>query len=245
MPARRGLNGLSPKETVMSRRSITSASYRLKAALPQVPIIIIRRASPASRKRGDIFDHVDGVMLRSRGLSRNRGGCQSVDSELFGAARRNADMTAAIEAMMPYIANNCRAATRLHAITRHFVGGSMVFPARARSAAICRSTAWKADAGIEVLREALALVRPARACRGGVKASLKIAAQLQTSGRGALPSSPAGRGSSWPSRLVFIWPRGTPALRIDARPAGRPARRSERQPGGAGCCRRRFPPDTL
>ncbi len=90
-----------------------------------------------------------------------------------------------------------------------------------------------------MLREALALVRPARACRGGVKASLKIAAQHQAVGAHfpALQPVEEAHGRAGWSHL----PRGTTRLdRMLDQPADREA--VERQPGGAGCCRRRFPP---
>ncbi|PMY01278.1 tRNA dihydrouridine(20/20a) synthase DusA, partial [Pseudomonas sp. MPR-R2A5] len=52
----------------------------------------------------------------------------SVDPEIFGEAAPHATMQDALEAMMPYIEAQLARGTRLHAITRHFVGAFHAVP---------------------------------------------------------------------------------------------------------------------
>ena len=52
----------------------------------------------------------------------------SVDSDIFGEAAPHATMKDAFEAMVPYIEAQLARGTRLHAITRHFVGAFHAVP---------------------------------------------------------------------------------------------------------------------
>ncbi len=152
------LNGLSPKENRDIPPLDYGRVYRLKAALPQVPIIINGGiAGIAEAKRH--LDHVDGVML-GRAAYQEPWRLLAVDTELFGEAAPHADMTAAIEATMPYISEQLARGTRLHAITRHLMGAFHAVPGARAFRRHLSEHGVKADAGIDVLREALALVGP-------------------------------------------------------------------------------------
>lgn len=152
------LNGLSPKENRDIPPLDYNRVYRLKAALPQVPIVINGGiAGIAEAKRH--LDHVDGVML-GRAAYQEPWRLLAVDAELFGEAAPYVDMTAAIEAMMPYIAEQLARGVRLHAITRHFVGAFHAVPGARAFRRHLSEHGVKADAGLDVLREALALVGP-------------------------------------------------------------------------------------
>ena len=150
------LNGLSPKENRDIPPLDYDRVYRLKAALPRVPIIINGGiASLAEAKRH--LAHVDGVML-GRAASQEPWRLLSVDPELFDEPAAHRDMKAVFDALMPYVERQLAQGTRLHAITRHFVGafhgvrGARAFRRHLSVHGV------KPGAGIEVLREAMALV---------------------------------------------------------------------------------------
>ena len=150
------LNGLSPKENRDVPPLDYDRVYRLKAALPDVPVIINGGIGSLAEARAHLA-HVDGVML-GRAAYRDPWRLLTVDPELFGEAARHASMKDVFVAMTPYIERELAHGTRLHSIARHFVGAFHGIPgARAfrRHLAECGV---KADAGIAVLRDAIALV---------------------------------------------------------------------------------------
>ena len=151
------LNGLSPKENRDIPPLDYDRVYRLKAAMPDVPIVInggIGSIEDAKRH----LDHVDGVML-GRAAYQEPWRLLAVDSDIFDEASPHDDMIAALEAMMPYIAEQLARGTRLHAITRHFVGAFHGIPGARAFRRHLSVHGVKADAGVDVLRDALALVR--------------------------------------------------------------------------------------
>ena len=150
------LNGLSPKENRDIPPLDYDRVYRLKAAMPDVPIVINGGiASIAEAKRH--LAHVDGVML-GRAAYREPWRLRTVDPELFGEAAPHADMKSAFDAMMPYIDAELARGTRLHAITRHFVGAFHAVPGARAFRRHLAEQGVKRDAGTAVLRDALALV---------------------------------------------------------------------------------------
>ena len=95
------LNGLSPKENRDIPPLDYDRVYRLKAAMPNVPVIINGGiGSLAEAKRH--LDHVDGVML-GRAAYQEPWRLLDVDPELFGEAAPYATMKDVFEAMFPYI----------------------------------------------------------------------------------------------------------------------------------------------
>lgn len=151
------LNGLSPKENRDIPPLDYDRVYRLKAAMPDVPIVInggIGSIEDAKRH----LDHVDGVML-GRAAYQEPWRLLAADSDIFDEASPHDDMIAALEAMMPYIAEQLARGTRLHAITRHFVGAFHGIPGARAFRRHLSVHGVKADAGVDVLRDALALVR--------------------------------------------------------------------------------------
>lgn len=151
------LNGLSPKENRDIPPLDYDRVYRLKAAMPDVPIVInggIGTIEEAKRH----LDHVDGVML-GRAAYQDPWRLLAVDRDIFGEASPHDDMIAALEAMMPYIAEQLARGTRLHAITRHFVGAFHGIPGARAFRRHLSEHGVKPDAGVDVLRDALALVR--------------------------------------------------------------------------------------
>ena len=150
------LDGLSPKQNRDIPPLDYDRVYRLKAAMPGVPVIINGGiASLAEAKRHLGF--VDGVML-GRAAYQEPWRLLSADPELFGETAPHTTMKQVFEAMMPYIESQLAQGTRLHSITRHFVGA---FHAVAGARAFRRHLAEngvRPGAGVNVVRDAIALV---------------------------------------------------------------------------------------
>ncbi|MCS3725124.1 tRNA-dihydrouridine synthase A [Bradyrhizobium betae] len=150
------LSGLSPKENRDIPPLDYDRVYRLKRAMPNVPVIInggIRSIEEAKAH----LEHVDGVML-GRAAYQEPWRLLAVDSDIFGEAGRHATMQDALEAMMPYIEQQLARGTRLHAITRHFVGAFHAVPGARAFRRHLAEQGVKPGAGLEVLRDAIARV---------------------------------------------------------------------------------------
>ncbi|WP_441241409.1 tRNA dihydrouridine(20/20a) synthase DusA [Tardiphaga sp. 768_D3_N2_1] len=151
------LNGLSPKENRNIPPLNYDRVYRLKAAMPNVPIVINGGIVGVTEAAAHLT-HVDGAML-GRAAYQEPWRLLSVDPELFGEPAPHATMKDAFEAMMPYIEDQLAQGTRLHSITRHFVGAfHAVRGARAFRRHLAENGV-KHGAGIQVLRDAIALVQ--------------------------------------------------------------------------------------
>src|SRR5258708_820425 len=120
------LNGLSRKENRDIPPLDYDRVYRLKAAMPGVPVIINGGiASLAEAKQH--LRLVDGVML-GRAAYQEPWRLLSADPEMFGEAAPHATMKGVFEAMTPYIESQLAQGVRLHSITRHFVGAFHAVP---------------------------------------------------------------------------------------------------------------------
>jgi tRNA-dihydrouridine synthase A len=153
------LNGLSPKENRDIPPLDYDRVYRLKAAWPKVPIVInggIGSLSEAKRH----LEHVDGVML-GRAAYQEPWRLLAADPDLFGETVRHATMKDVFGAMMPYIEDELARGTRLHSITRHFVGAFHGVPGARAFRRHLAENGVKPHAGVDVLRDAMALVADA------------------------------------------------------------------------------------
>jgi tRNA-dihydrouridine synthase A len=150
------LSGLSPKENRDIPPLDHDRVYRLKAALPNVPIVINGGIGSLEEARAHLA-HVDGVML-GRAAYQEPWRLLNVDPLLFGEAPPHATMKDALEAMLPYIERTLSRGTRLHAITRHFVGAFHAVPGARAFRRHLAEQGVKPGAGTEVLRDAIALV---------------------------------------------------------------------------------------
>ena len=150
------LNGLSPKENRDIPPLDYDRVYRLKASLPDVPIIINGGIASLSEAKLHL-SFVDGVML-GRAAYQEPWRLLAADPDLFGEAAPHAVMKDVFESIMPYIERELAQGTRLHSITRHFVGAFHGVPgARAFRRHLAESGV-KPGAGVNVLRDAIALV---------------------------------------------------------------------------------------
>ncbi len=150
------LNGLSPKENRDIPPLDYDRVYRLKRAMPDVPVIINGGISCLEEARGHL-EHVDGVML-GRAAYQEPWRLLSVDSEIFGETGPHVSMQEAFEAMMPYIDQQLARGTRLHAITRHFVGAFHAVPGARAFRRHLAEQGVRPGAGLEVLRDAIARI---------------------------------------------------------------------------------------
>ena len=150
------LNGLSPKENRDIPPLDYDRVYRLKAAMPDVPIIINGGIGSLAEAKQHLA-HVDGVML-GRAAYQEPWRLLNVDPELFGEAAPFATMKDVFEAMMPYIERELGRGTRLHSITRHFVGAFHGVPGARAFRRHLAEHGVRAGAGVDVLRDAIALV---------------------------------------------------------------------------------------
>jgi tRNA-dihydrouridine synthase A len=150
------LNGLSPKENRDIPPLDYSRVYRLKAALPGVPVIINGGIASLAEAK-EHLNHVDGVML-GRAAYQEPWRLLSVDPELFGEDASHATMKDVLEAMMPYIEQQLAQGTRLHSITRHLVGAFHGVPGARAFRRHLAENGVRPGAGTAVLRDAMALV---------------------------------------------------------------------------------------
>ena len=150
------LNGLSPKENRDIPPLEYDRVYRLKAALPDVPIVINGGIADIDEAKRHLA-HVDGVML-GRAAYQEPWRLLAVDSALFGETPPHAAMKDVFAAMLPYIERELAQGTRLHSITRHFVGAYHGVPGARAFRRHLAENGVKPGAGVDVLRDAIALV---------------------------------------------------------------------------------------
>jgi tRNA-dihydrouridine synthase A len=150
------LKGLSPKENRDIPPLDYDRVYRLKASLPKVPVIINGGVTSIEAAKQHL-DHVDGVML-GRAAYQDPWKLLAVDPELFGEAAPYDTMKDVFSAMSPYIERQLASGVRLHAITRHFVGAFHAVPGARAFRRHLAERGVKADAGADVLLQAIALV---------------------------------------------------------------------------------------
>jgi tRNA-dihydrouridine synthase A len=150
------LNGLSPKENRDIPPLDYDRVYRLKAAMPGVPVIINGGIASLGEAKQHLA-HVDGVML-GRAAYQEPWRLLNVDPEVFGEAAPHTTMKDVFEAMMPYIEDQLARGTRLHSITRHFVGAFHGVPGARAFRRHLAENGVRAGTGVNVLRDAIALV---------------------------------------------------------------------------------------
>jgi tRNA-dihydrouridine synthase A len=150
------LNGLSPKENREIPPLDYDIVYRLKASMPDVPIIINGGIAGLGEAKAHL-GFVDGVML-GRAAYHEPWRLLSADPELFGEAAPYAVMKDVFAAMTPYIEDQLAQGVRLHSITRHFVGAFHGVPGARAFRRHLAENGVKPGAGVDVLRDAIALV---------------------------------------------------------------------------------------
>src|SRR3954447_4809616 len=155
------LSGLSPKENRDIPPLDYDRVYRLKRAMPDVPVIINGGILSIDEARAHLA-HVDGVML-GRAAYQEPWRLLSVDNDIFGDTALHATMQDALEAMERYIEQQLARGTRLHAVTRHFVGAFHAVPGARAFRRHLAEQGVKPGAGSSVLRDAVEKVEERQA----------------------------------------------------------------------------------
>lgn len=151
------LKGLSPKDN----RTIPPLDYdrvlRLKQARPQLPMMLNGGLATLEEAESVMGQTLDGAMI-GRAAYQNPALLAGVDRLTEGPDTPETDVMEALEAFMPYVEARLAEGVRLHQMTRHLLG---LFPGQ-RGARLFRrhlaTEAVKPDAGLDVLRDAIALV---------------------------------------------------------------------------------------
>ncbi len=151
------LEGLSPKDN----RTIPPLDYRLvyelKAAHPDLPVAINGGVADLVAAREHLA-RLDGVMV-GRAAYQNPEMLLGVDAEIYGEPAPFADAFEAVEAYLPYVERQLALGVRLHDMTRHMLGLFAGRPGARLYRQRLATLAPRRDAGLSVLREAVAVVQ--------------------------------------------------------------------------------------
>ena len=158
------LQGLSPKENRDIPPLDHDRVYRLKLARPDLTIVINGGIEDLDHCEQHL-DHVDGVML-GRAAYQRPWLLADVDRRIYGAVQNPVISRAqAVEAIMPYIAQRLAHGDYLTRITRHMLGLYHGCHGGRHWRRMLSEDARRDGAGIDLLREALALIEQAAATR--------------------------------------------------------------------------------
>lgn len=150
------LEGLSPKENRDVPPLDHGRVYRLKERRQDLEIIINGGIKSLDEAQSHLA-HVDGVML-GRAAYQEPWLLAQVDGRIFGDGEA-APLEEVVEAMTPYIEREMARGTRLHQITRHMTGLFAGIPGARAWRRTLSEKGVKREAGVKVLREALACVQ--------------------------------------------------------------------------------------
>jgi tRNA-dihydrouridine synthase A len=155
------LEGLSPKENREVPPLDYDRVYRLKAAHPELEIVInggILSLDEAASHLGK----VDGAAI-GRAAYQNPYILSRVDRAFFGEAGEPPTRRAVLDGLLPYVERHLRTGGRLNNVARHILG---LYHGRPRARAFRRHLSERAPrdgASVEVLSEAMRIAEGARA----------------------------------------------------------------------------------
>lgn len=159
------LDGLSPKEN----REVPPLRYefvqRIKAELPQLTFVLNGGLRTHEQSRRFLENHsgqlaLDGIML-GREAYRNPWLLSEVDSLYYGVSGKERTRFDLVEVMYPYIESTTARGVPLGRITRHMLGLFQAQPGGRLWRRHLSENSWKKEAGVEVVAEALRLVKRA------------------------------------------------------------------------------------
>jgi tRNA-dihydrouridine synthase A len=150
------LTGLSPRENRDVPPLEHDRVYRLKAAHPDLPIIL-NGGIASIEQAAEHLKRVDGVMM-GRAAYQEPWRLLAVDPQLFGVPAPFPDPKSVAAALIPYIARELARGVRLHAITRHVLGLFRGVPGARAFRRHLATEAVKPGADAATFREALALL---------------------------------------------------------------------------------------
>jgi tRNA-dihydrouridine synthase A len=150
------LSGLSPKEN----RDVPPLDYPLVYALKRdrpLLTILINGGIASLEEAEQHLEHVDGVMM-GRAAYHSPGLLADVDRRFFGEAA--GDVAAAVDAYIEYVAARLDEGVPLNAMTKHMLGLFHGQPGARLFRRHLSENATRKGAGLAVLQDALAYVRP-------------------------------------------------------------------------------------
>ena len=151
------LAGLSPKENREVPPLDYERVYRLKAAHPDLAIVLNGGVASVEQAAAHIA-RVDGAMM-GRAAYQEPWRLLAVDPLLFDEASALPTPRAAVEAFIPYVQQEIAGGTRLHSITRHMHGLFHGVPGARAFRRHLATEAVKPGAGADVLLAALTMVQ--------------------------------------------------------------------------------------
>jgi tRNA-dihydrouridine synthase A len=154
------LQGLSPKENREIPPLDYARVYRLKAAHPELTVVINGGISTLEEASGHL-NYVDGVML-GRAAYQTPWLLAQVDRIFFGHEGEVRSRAGVLSELVPYVARHIESGGRLHNVVRHVLGvyhgesGGRAFRRHLSERGVGRA------AGIHVLQEAIAIAEEGR-----------------------------------------------------------------------------------
>jgi tRNA-dihydrouridine synthase A len=154
------LEGLSPK----ANREVPPLDYplvaRVKAARPDLDIILNGGITSLDQARRHLAEGFDGAMIGRAAYHDPAGMLGGADALITGRHLPPVAPEDAVRAMLPYVARELAAGTRLRQITRHMLGAFAGRPGARRWRRILSEGAHRPGAGTALVEEALAAVLP-------------------------------------------------------------------------------------
>lgn len=155
------LKGLSPKENREIPPLVYDWVYQLKSDLPDLEIVINGGIQSIDDCEAHL-EHVDGVMI-GREAYQNPWMLADVDSRLFGIDKTAESRDDVLNDLLPYVEQQLARGTHLNHITRHILGLYQGVPGARKFRRHLSENAYKKNAGLNVLVDALEKVRQAAA----------------------------------------------------------------------------------
>ena len=148
------LKGLSPKQNREVPELNYERVYQLKKDFPQLEIIINGGVTTLAQSL-DHLNHIDGVMV-GREAYTNPYLLASVDQQIYGSEQPVIGREKIAEAFLDYVDNELAKGTKLQSMTRHILGLFHGMPGARQYRRHISENAYKPDATIDVLTNALA-----------------------------------------------------------------------------------------
>ncbi|WP_207062750.1 tRNA dihydrouridine(20/20a) synthase DusA [Motiliproteus sp. SC1-56] len=152
------LQGLSPKENRDVPPLRYDTVYRLKEDFPELEIVINGGIKTLNEARVHL-EQVDGVMI-GREAYQNPYLLAEVDRDIYGATHEPPSRQQVLEDLYPYIEAQLAEGARLSWIARHILCLFQGQPGARRFRRHISENAFKDGAGLNVLKEAAALINP-------------------------------------------------------------------------------------
>jgi tRNA-dihydrouridine synthase A len=153
------LKGLSPKENRDVPPLDYERVYRLKAVRPELTVVInggIQTLAEAAHH----LQFVDGVML-GRAAYQNPAMLAEADAGIYGDTAGTPDLVEVFAAMIEYASRQTARGEKLSSITRHMLGLFQGVPGARAYRRHLTVESIKPGASVDIMRQAIALVRPA------------------------------------------------------------------------------------